>query len=177
MDTIQLHDLRFKPFLDQKKIAKRVAALGQTLTATYKDKKPLFLSVLNGSFIFAADLIRACEMDAEITFIRLASYEGTESSGEISTVISLKESLKDRHVVIVEDIIDSGATMHHLLPTLQELQPATLALVTLLVKPEALSFDVAIDHIGFKIPNKFVVGYGLDYNGLGRNIKDIYQLE
>jgi len=176
MSTIQVHDLQFKPFITKEKIQERVAELGAALTEEYKDKNPIFLAILNGSFIFAADLIRACDMNVEMSFIRLSSYEGTATTGRIVTHLGLKENLEGKDVILVEDIIDTGATLHHFIPTLLESNPNSISVVSLLIKPSALKYALQIDHVGFKIPNKFVVGYGLDYNSLGRNLPDIYQL-
>ncbi|HEY4874485.1 MAG TPA: hypoxanthine phosphoribosyltransferase, partial [Puia sp.] len=142
----------------------------------YKSKKPLFIAILNGSFIFAADLFKQISIEAEICFIKLASYKGTKSSGQIITAIGLDTDVFRRHVVIIEDIIDTGKTLSQFLPQLQHQQPASLKIVALLHKPEATIYPVNIDYLGFTIPNKFVLGYGLDYNGLGRNIEEIYKL-
>ncbi len=150
--------------------------MGREITRDLKGKRPLFLSVLNGSFVFAADLVRQCDMDLEITFVKLASYQGTSSSGKITELIGLNESLKGRHVLIVEDIIDSGKTMQELLKTLHAQQPASVQIATLLLKPDALEVELDIAYCGFEIPSEFVVGYGLDYDGLGRNLADLYVL-
>lgn len=176
MDQIKLYDLHFKPFLDEATIRRRVESLGRELEGIYADKRPIFLGVLNGAFIFAADLLRACNFECELSFIKLSSYSGTGSSGDVVTRIGLESNLEGRHVVIVEDIIDSGLTMHRFLPELHALKPASVAIVALLVKPEAMEYEIPVDFHGFDIPVKFVVGYGLDYNGLGRNLKDIYEL-
>ncbi|MEM6317207.1 MAG: hypoxanthine phosphoribosyltransferase [Bacteroidota bacterium] len=174
--TVQLHDLYFVPYIEEAKIQQRVLELGAALATKFADKQPIFLAILNGSYVFAADLMRACEFDHEVTFIKLTSYEGTKTTGRITTQIGLKENLADRHVIIVEDIIDTGTTIHHFLPTLKKEKPASTSIISFLSKPDALKFPLKIDYIGFEIPNKFVVGYGLDYNGLGRNLKSIYQL-
>ena len=175
--TVQLHDLFFDAYIDETKIQKRVKELGATLAKEFKGKKPVFLAILNGSFIFAADLVRACNIDHETSFIKLTSYEGTSSTGIVTTQIGLQEDISNRPVIIVEDIIDTGTTIYNFLPTLKELNPQSISIVTLLLKPSALKYPLHIDHIGFEIPNKFVVGYGLDYNGLGRNLKSVYQLK
>lgn len=174
---MRLHDLEFGPFISAEQVKQRVGELGAALTADYKSRTPLLLGVLNGAFIFAADLIRACDMDCEISFIRLASYAGTASSGAVATVIGLREDVRGRDVIIVEDIVDSGRTLHEFLPDLWKLEPASVRVAALLVKPEALEFEIKVDYTGFEIPSKFVVGYGLDYNGLGRNVEGIWQLE
>lgn len=174
---ITAHNLTFEPYLDEADIATRVEALGIQLRQQYEGKRPLFLCVLNGAFIFAADLIRAAGIECEVAFVRLASYEGTVSTGKVSTVLGLDLEIKDRHIIVVEDIVDSGRTLYHFLAELQTRQPASLSLAVLLFKPEALLLPVKIDYLGFEIPNKFVVGYGLDYNGLCRNLPSIYQLK
>lgn len=176
MATIQLHDLHFQPYITQEEIQQRVQAIGQQLQERYKGKKPIFLCVLNGSFIFAADLVRYCNINSEISFIRLSSYAGTSSTGAVTTLLGINQELKDRHVIIVEDIIDTGKTLFQFIPVLETHQPASVAICSLLLKPDAVEYDVKAEYIGFEIPSKFVVGYGLDYDGLGRNLPDIYQL-
>jgi len=136
----------------------------------------LFIAILNGSFMFAADLFKVLTIDAEICFIKLASYKGTRSSGHVITSIGLDESLKDRHVVILEDIVDTGKTLNEFLPQLKDQQPASLRIAALLHKPDATLYPLKIDYLGFSVPNKFLLGYGLDFDGLGRNLKEIYQL-
>lgn len=175
--TIQVHDLFFKPYIESEVIHKRIVEIATSLEEKFKDKKPVFLAILNGSFVFAADLVRACDFDHEISFIKLTSYEGTTSTGKVTTQIGLQEDLTNRDVIIVEDIIDTGTTIYTFLPTLEKFNPRSITIVSLLSKPAALAYPLEINHIGFEIPNKFVVGYGLDYNGLGRNLKSIYQLK
>lgn len=175
--TVEVLDLSFETYIDRKTIKKRVKEMGKELGKEFKEKKPLFLAILNGSFVFASDLVRACKFDHEISFIKLTSYEGMSSSGKVITHIGLEEDLTGREVIIVEDIVDTGTTIYHYLPTLKKLNPKSITIVSLLQKPTALKFPLKVDYIGFEIPNKFVLGYGLDYNGLGRNLKDIYQLK
>ncbi len=175
--TVQLQELSFETYMDKQMIKQRVKEMGKELSNEFKDKKPIFLAILNGAFVFAADLVRACKFEHEISFIKLTSYEGTTSSGKVTTQIGLQEDLTDRDVIIVEDIVDTGTTIYHFLPALKKFNPKSITIVSLLQKPEALKFPLKVDYIGFEIPNKFVVGYGLDYNGLGRNLKDIYQLK
>ncbi len=175
-DLVKAHDLPFELFISEAQIEKRVRELGKAIEADYKGKKPLLLGVLNGAFVFAADLIRASEIDCEISFIKLSSYRGLQSSGEVETLIGLDIDVNGRDIIIVEDILDSGKTLHYFLPELIKLQPASVALAIFLVKPEALEYPIHIDYQGFEIPNKFVIGYGLDYDGLGRNLRGIYQL-
>jgi hypoxanthine phosphoribosyltransferase len=173
---ITAHDLSFVPFISEAEIAERVAAIGQQLRQQYEGKRPLFICLLNGAFVFAADLVRATGIECEVAFVRLASYEGTASTGRISTVLGIDFEVKNRHVIIVEDIVDSGRTLHHFMGQLSQMETASVALAVLLFKPEALLMPVQIDYLGFEIPNKFVVGYGLDYDGLCRNLPSIYQL-
>jgi hypoxanthine phosphoribosyltransferase len=174
---IRLKDKQFKVYLSEREIADRIAGLGLALSAAYADKKPLLLGILNGSFIFAADLFRKLDIEAEICFIKLASYDGTSSTGEVKTTIGLTDDLRDRHVIVVEDIIDTGRTLSHLLPQLADQGAASVKLVTLLSKPDARKVALEADYTGFVIPDKFVVGYGLDYDGLGRNLPAIYVVE
>ncbi len=174
---VQVQDLSFETYIDKKTIKQRVEEIGKELTKEFKGKNPILLAILNGSFVFAADLVRACNFEHEISFIKLTSYEGTTSSGKVTTQIGLQEDLTDRAVILVEDIIDTGTTIYHFLPTLKKFNPKSITIVSLLQKPTALKFPLKVDYIGFEIPNKFVVGYGLDYNGLGRNLEDIYQLK
>ena len=176
MSAIKVLDKEFVPFISAETIQHKIKELASQLKKEYEGKKPLFISILNGSFIFASDLFKALEIDAEICFIKLASYKGTKSTGNVITSIGLDVELTGRHVVILEDIIDTGKTLHHFLPQLLNRQPLSLKIAVLLHKSEATEFEVPIDYCCFSIPNKFVVGYGLDYDGFGRNIPEIYQL-
>ncbi len=176
MSIIRVHDKQFEPYLTANEITARIKALAGQLDKDYAGKRPLFIAILNGSFIFAADLFKELTIDAEICFIKLASYKGTKSSGQVITAIGLDTDLFGREVVIVEDIVDTGKTLSEFLPQLKHQQPASMKIVALLHKPEATVFPIPIDYLGFSIPNKFVVGYGLDYDGLGRNIREIYKL-
>jgi hypoxanthine phosphoribosyltransferase len=177
METITILDKQFVPYLSAEDIQEKVAILAQQFNEEYADKKPLFLSILNGSFLFTADLFKKLTIDAEVCFVKLASYKGVSSTGNVITAIGLDTNLKDRHVIILEDIIDTGKTLHHFLPQLQSLQVASLKIAVLLNKTEALAYPVKVDYSCFDIPNKFVVGYGLDYDGFGRNYDAIYQLK
>ena len=176
MTTLRIHDKNFTPYISEEEIRKKVIELADSLNRDYQDKNPIFIAVLNGAFIFAADLFKALSIDAEISFIKLASYKGMKSSGQVITAIGLDIELFDRHVVILEDIVDTGKTLNEFLPQLLHQQPASLKIVALLHKPEATVYPLKVDYKGFEIPDKFVVGYGLDYNGLGRNTASIYQL-
>jgi hypoxanthine phosphoribosyltransferase len=176
MTTIEVNNKKFTPFITAAQIDEQVNILAAELNRDYAGKRPLFIAILNGSFMFAADLFKAVTIEAEICFIKLASYKGTKSTGNVITSIGLDEPLNGRHVVIVEDIVDTGKTLHEFLPQLFNQQPASLKIAALLHKPEALAHPVKIDYLGFNVPNKFLLGYGLDFDGLGRNLKEIYQL-
>ena len=174
--VIQVLDKKFQPYIKAQQIHEQVEKLAKQLNKDYADKKPLFIAILNGSFMFASDLFKEITIEAEICFIKLASYKGTKSTGNVITSIGLDESLKNRHVVIIEDIVDTGKTLYEFLPQLINQQPASLKIAALLHKPDALAHPLTIDYLGFNVPNKFLLGYGLDYDGLGRNLKEIYQL-
>lgn len=173
---IQVLDKKFQPFITADQIGKRITKLGLQINADYKGKRPLFIAILNGSFMFASDLFKELTIEAEICFIKLASYKGTKSTGNVITSIGLDMPLQDRHIIIVEDIVDTGKTLNEFLPQLINQQPASLKIAALLHKPDALQYPLTIDYFGFSVPDKFLLGYGLDYDGLGRNLKEIYQL-
>jgi hypoxanthine phosphoribosyltransferase len=173
---IKVHDKTFDTYLSENDIQQKVKEIAGALNRDYAGKKPLFIAILNGSFMFAADVFKNLTIDAEICFIKLASYRGMKSSGNVITAIGLDVDLFDRDVVILEDIVDTGKTLSEFLPKLDHQQPRSLKIAALLHKPEATQYPLTIDYIGFSIPNKFVVGYGLDYDGLGRNLKEIFQL-
>ena len=176
MSTIQVHDKKFITYFSVDQIDEQVSRLGEEINRDYEGKRPLFIAILNGSFMFASDLFKKLNIEAEICFIKLASYQGIKSTGKVVTSIGLDQSLKDRHIVVVEDIVDTGKTLHEFLPQLVDHAPASIKIATLLHKPEALQYPLSLDYVGFKVPNKFLLGYGLDYDGLGRNLKEIYQL-
>jgi len=176
MHLVQVRDKQFEPYLSEAVILEKVNALAAQINKDYEGKRPLLIAILNGSFIFAADLFKHITIEAEISFIKLASYKGTRSSGHVITAIGLDTDVTGRHVIIVEDIIDTGKTLTAFLPQLYNQQPASLKVAVLLHKPEATRYPITIDYCCFSIPNKFVVGYGLDYDGLGRNLPEIYQL-
>lgn len=174
---ITAHDLTFVPFIQKEKIAERIAELGRQITTDYEGKRPLFIGVLNGAFVFISDLVRECGLECEVEFVRLKSYSGTSSTGEIRTIFGMNVPVEGRHVIVVEDIVDSGRTLDYFLKDVLAKKPASVRLASLLLKPEALQFDIKVDYLGFEIPNKFVVGYGLDYDGLCRNLPALYQLK
>ena len=176
MSLIKVHDKSFETYLSEETIQQRIKELAADINKDYAGKRPLFIAILNGSFMFASDLFKYLTIEAEICFIKLASYKGMKSTGKVVTSIGLEEDLFGKEVILIEDIVDTGKTLHNFLPKLVHQQPKSLTIVTLLHKPEATAFPLKLDYIGFEIPNKFVVGYGLDYDGLGRNLKEIYQL-
>jgi len=176
MSIIKVHDKEFIPYLTSKEIEEQVARVAAEINRDYRDKKPLFIAILNGAFIFAADLFKQINIEAEIAFIKLASYKGVKSTGKVITAIGLDAELYGRDMIILEDIVDTGRTLSQFLPQLEHHHPASLKIAALLHKPDAMVHPINIDYLGFTIPNKFVLGYGLDYDGLGRNIKEIYQL-
>ena len=176
MPTIRIHDKSFDIYLSEEQLQNRIKEIADAINTDYAGKKVYFIAILNGSFMFAADIFKYLTIESEICFIKLASYKGLKSSGDVTTTIGLDEDLHEKHVIILEDIIDTGKTMHFFLPKLLHQQPASLKVAALLHKAEMTDYDIPIDYVGFVIPNKFVVGYGLDYDGLGRNYRDIYQL-
>ena len=176
MEIYQVHDKQFKPYISEEEIGSCVKRLAAEIDRDYLNKQPLFIAILSGSFMFASDLFKHISIPAEICFIKLASYKGTRSTGNVITSIGLDVELHERDVVIIEDIIDTGRTLHTFLPQLEHQQPKSLKICALLHKPESMVYPVNIDYLGFTIPEKFVVGYGLDYDGLGRNLPSIYQL-
>ena len=174
--TVQLHDLTFQPYLSAERIQRRVRELGAAIQADYAGRSPAFLVMLKGAFVFAADLIRASGLPCEVNFVRLASYQGTSSTGDLSIHLPPDPAeIAGRHVLIIEDIVDSGNTLFRFLPRLAALEPASLRIATLLFKPDSVAHEIPLDYVGFEIPDRFVVGYGLDYDGLGRNLPDIYE--
>jgi len=176
MPVITVHDKSFEPYLSAAQIETEIKRLAAGINQEYADKRPLFIAILNGSFMFAADLFKHVTIPSEICFIKLASYKGTKSSGQVVTAIGLDIDINERHIIIVEDILDTGKTLNHFLPQLQHQQPASLKICVLLHKKECTIFPIEPDMVGFIIPDRFVLGYGLDYDGLGRNISEIYQL-
>jgi hypoxanthine phosphoribosyltransferase len=177
MSNITLFDKTFEPYIPESLIQEKIKELGEIISIEYQGKKPLFIGVLNGSFMFAADLFKQITIEAEICFIKLASYKGTKSTGNVITAIGLDTDIRDRHLILLEDIIDTGKTMNEFIPQLSHQQPASVKMAVLLHKPDATIYPIQIDYCCFSIPNRFVLGYGLDYDGFGRNLKEIYQLK
>ena len=176
MPQITVNQKQFDIYLSEETLQQRIREMAVQLNADYAEKRPLFIAILNGSFMFAADLFKHLNINAEICFIKLASYKGMKSTGKVVTAIGLEDDLFNRDVVIVEDIVDTGKTLYEFLPRLFHQQPASIKIVSLLQKPDALKYPLKVDYVGFPIPDKFVVGYGLDFDGLGRNLKEIYQV-
>jgi hypoxanthine phosphoribosyltransferase len=174
--TIQIHDKHFEVFIEKNVIEHRISELGSQINQDYEGKRPLFLAILNGSFMFAAELMKSVTVACEITFLRVSSYQATESSGKVHQILGLLENIEGRDVIVVEDIVDTGLTMIEIKSQLLAQNPASLSITTLFQKPEALRQPIDIQYIGFEIENKFVLGYGLDYDGLGRNLGDLYVL-
>jgi hypoxanthine phosphoribosyltransferase len=176
-EEVRVHDKIFIPYLSKAEIETGIKNLAAKINVDYAGETPLFIAILNGSFMFASELFKHLTIASEICFIKLASYKGTTSSGHVITSIGLDTELKGKHVIILEDILDTGKTLSQFLPQIENMQPASLKIAALLHKPEATIYNVPLDYNAFKIPNKFVVGFGLDYNGLGRNIPALYQLK
>lgn len=177
MNQIKIHDKTFKPFIAYDKICEVVDEMAAKMNRDLKDQNPLFVCILNGSFMFAAELFKRIDLvETEISFVKMASYEGDSSTGTIKQLIGLNENLTDRTVVVLEDIVDTGLTIENIMEQLRGFGPRKVLIATLLLKPEALKIKVQLDYVGMEIPNNFIVGYGLDYDGYGRNLKDIYTI-
>ena len=177
MKDVTYDGMTFEPYIKREKIDARIAELGKEITRDYAEKKPVFICVLNGAFPFASDLFRAFEGDAEIDFIRLKSYEGISTTGVVKEVLGLNRPIEGRDVIVVEDIVDTGHTIDKLVSDLKQKNPASVKIATLLFKPESLVKDVNPDYVGFAIPKKFIIGFGLDLDGLARNLNDMYVLK
>ncbi len=173
---LTVKDKKFIPFIEKQPLEERIAEVGREISEEYRDKNPLFVVVLNGAFMFAAELMKNVTIGCEITFVRVSSYSKTESTGQLTEILGLKESIQSRHVIIVEDIVDTGLTMNKLLFQLSTQRPESIQVATMLFKPSALKTPLSVKYAGFEIENRFVVGYGLDYDGYGRNIDSIYVL-
>ncbi|MBR5983954.1 MAG: hypoxanthine phosphoribosyltransferase [Bacteroidales bacterium] len=175
METIKVLDREFVPYIDHETIVSKIKEMAEKMNRDLRDKNPLFLGILNGSFMFAAELFNHLTIDCNISFLKLASYEGTNSTGKVKRLIGVNEDIKDRTVVIVEDIIDTGITMDHIEKQLIGYEPKEIKIATLLYKSEIYNNKYPIDYFCFDIPQKFIVGFGLDYDGYGRNLPHIYQ--
>lgn len=176
MKTVRVKDKDFSLYMSEATIVERVKEVASKIDADYRDSKPLFLVVLNGSFVFAADLLRNIDFPCEISFIKMSSYQGTSSTGKVKQLLGLNESIEGRTVIIVEDIIDTGYTMQELVNLLNEKNPEQVVITALFVKPNNIKVPLNIDYKCFEIENDFIVGYGLDYDGYGRNLSDIYKV-
>lgn len=177
MKQVKLHDKEFKVSIPSEKIQEAIVQMAKKINNDYKDKNvPLFISILNGSFMFTADLFKHIDFVCEVTFLKLTSYRGTASTGAVRQLIGVNEAIEGRDVIVLEDIVDTGITLEQILGQLKSFEPASVGVASLLFKPEAYQKDLKIDYIGMEIPNDFIVGYGLDYDGLGRNLPDIYTL-
>jgi hypoxanthine phosphoribosyltransferase len=177
METITVKDLSFKPFISEEELQVAIKKVAQKINEDYKGKTPIFLGVLNGSFMFMGDLMKSINLDCYTSFVKMASYEGTESTGVINELIGLNEDIEGKDIILVEDIVDTGNTLVKLYEVLGEKMPKSIKIATLLYKPEAYKKSHKIDYVGKEIPNAFVLGYGLDYDGLGRNLSSIYVLK
>lgn len=177
MNTIQVLDKEFGPSITAAEILTQVRRVASEINRDYQGESPLFLVVLNGAFIFAADLMREISLPSEVSFVKLASYEGTSTTGTVREVIGLNTDITGRPVIIVEDIVESGITMAHMIDTLKKQNPKSIDICTLLLKPKKMEVKLDIRYVAMEIPNDFILGYGLDYNGLGRGLKDIYTLK
>lgn len=175
--VVQVLDKEFEPYLTEAEIQLKIKEMAETINADYAGREIHFISILNGAFMFSADLFKNITLPCYMHFLKVRSYEGLRSTGSVSSIIGLTEPMENKHIIVLEDIVDTGATMQHVYKELHQLRPASIKVASLLLKPEAYKGDIKIDYICFTIPNKFVLGYGLDYEGLGRNLKDIYQLK
>lgn len=174
MDTVTIKDRDFKVSISHEEILGHVQKVADRINSDLKGEIPLFIGVLNGSFMFCADLLKMIDLECQLSFVKVASYHGTNSTGVVKELVGLSEDIRGRHVIIVEDIVDTGITIDNIVKNLEARNPASIKIATLLFKPEAYTKDIPIDYVALQIPNDFIVGYGLDYDGLGRNLKDIY---
>ena len=176
MQEITILDKTFSISISEEKIQKRITEMAHQINEELKGKEVIFMAILNGAFMFASDLYKQINIDSQITFLKLASYSGTSTSGNVKRLIGINEDIQNKTVVVLEDIIDTGITMGNILKQLNGYEPAEIKVATFLLKPEVFQNKLKVDYIGLEIPNEFIVGYGLDYNGFGRNYKDIYTL-
>lgn len=176
MKEITLDDKTFRLTMPEAEILGHIQAIARRINEDYRGRRPLFLSVLNGSFMFTSDLMKEIDLECEVSFVKLASYEGTMSTGHVHEVIGINENLCGRDIIIVEDIVESGKTMHQMLDSLANRHPASVRICTLFFKPSKMTEDIKVEYPALVIPDDFIVGYGLDYNQLGRNLRDIYTI-
>lgn len=176
MRTIEINGKVFQISISNEEINAAVDDIAKRMNRDLAGKKPLFIGLLNGAFMFCADLMKKIDFESNITFVKLKSYDGLQTSGKVLQTIGLTETIEGRTVVVIEDIVDSGATLNHFLDELKKLNPAVIKVATMFLKPAACKYNIKIDYLGIEIPNDFVVGYGLDFDGLGRNFKDLYKL-
>ena len=174
MDNIKILDKEFKPYISAAEIQTKISVIASKLNKQLEGKDPLFMGILNGSFMFASDLYKQITVPSQITFLKLASYQGTGSTGKVKRLIGINEDIKDKSVVIIEDIVDTGVTLDNIIKQLRGYEPKEIIVVTLMFKPKAYTKEFKVDYFAFDIPNDFIVGYGLDYDGYGRNLADIY---
>ncbi len=175
-EIVRVHDKNFRPFITEAKIQNEVARIAKEMNRDLAEKDPIFLGILNGAFMFASDLYKQLNFPCQITFLKLASYSGTQSTGTVKQLIGINRDLMDRVVVVLEDIVDTGVTLETIIRQLSGYQPKEILVATFLHKPDATIRVVKLDYVGMEIPNDFILGYGLDYDGYGRNFKEIYQL-
>lgn len=176
MSRIKIHDREFVKSISREEIDKEVKRVAGQINKDYAGKRPLFIGVLNGSFMFVSDLLKNMEVECEISFVKLASYQGTETTGKVREVLGLTESIEGRDVIVLEDIVDTGHTMYKMIEMLKQKNPASIEIASLFVKPARLQIPIDVKYSLFSIPDRFIVGYGLDYDGLGRNLPDVYDV-
>ena len=176
INTISIKDKNFEPFLTQQQIEEAIDNISHKISDDLKESNPLFLCVLNGAFMFASELMKRVNIPAEISFVKVSSYTGTQTTGEVKEILGLVENIEDHTIVIIEDIVDTGNTISSMIDELQKRNPREIKVATLLFKPEALQKDIKLDYVALEIPSDFIVGYGLDYDGYGRNLPDIYKV-
>ena len=176
-EIIKIHNKKFKKYISAVKIYKAIAKIAGKINHDFKHEKPIFISVLNGSFMFSSDLLKKIKIECEISFIKVSSYSGEKSKGKVNKLIGLNGKLKGRTVIVLEDIVDSGTTLEVIVAELKKLNPKRIKIAALFFKPYAYKKKIRLDYIGMDVPNDFIIGYGLDYDGLGRNLSDIYILK
>ena len=176
MDIVTIKDKSFKPFISEEQLQESIKKVAQKINDDYHGMSPIFLGVLNGSFMFFGDLLKSIKVECHVSFVKMASYEGTSTTGLVNELIGLNENIDGKDIIFIEDIVDTGNTLEKLYQILETKNPRSIKIATLLYKPEAYKKEYRIDYVGLEIPNAFVLGYGLDYDGLGRNLSSIYVL-